>query len=496
MKPKTFKRKLCAIGTLVFLSLIVYSCWQDEWSSSGPEEVIFDSNKELTIAEAKKWYNTNNPSASRSLSADGMIPAKPDWNKAKESRKGDFEVVETTLMTSGSTVFMDNETKEKYGLQDDLNRIYNVARMVVLKNLKTGDTYNFIMIFIGTYDYLMHTTSFKNNSYLHREPDFDGKVLFYNFNYGLVNGWKYEAGKIVATVSPGTEEGYRMSLERGRGQSVCNVEVDWTEKRNCHNDIVWDHELGMPGLDVICEIYLHPEYHEVCLPSDDDDPMGGGGGGGYNPPSNPPEVPPTPCKRAKTLSQDAAFKSRIKDVYRKTFSAGNKVEQGFIQTSNGQTIFPSVQESGSAKFTNEQIAGKEIMEWYHSHPTGSMITSWADLKALAIRYQQGYIKSENFTYGVVSEFGCLSIMISSPTDFNAFATKIRNDELLNDWNDEVVGAGGGGVERCIGLLLLFLQDTNSGLSIMFSSNIDESNPTWNAQEVGSNGNSVNMECNQ
>lgn len=160
MKPKTFKRKLCAIGALVFLSLIVYSCWQDEWSSSGPEEVIFDSNKELTIAEAKKWYNTNNPSASRSLSADGMIPAKPDWNKAKESRKGDFEVVETTLMTSGSAVFMDNETKEKYGLQDDLNRIYNVARMVVLKNLKTGDTYNFIMIFIGTYDYLMHTTLF------------------------------------------------------------------------------------------------------------------------------------------------------------------------------------------------------------------------------------------------------------------------------------------------------------------------------------------------
>ena len=54
-----------------------------------------------------------------------------------------------------------------------------------------------------------------------------------------------------------------------------------------------------------------------------------------------------------------------------------------------------------------------------------MITSWADLKALAIRYQQGYVKSENFTYGVVSEFGCMSIMITSPTDFNTFATKVR-----------------------------------------------------------------------
>ena len=105
------------------------------------------------------------------------------------------------------------------------------------------------------------------------------------------------------------------------------------------------------------------------------------------------------------------------------------------------------------------------MEWYHSHPTGSMITSWADLKALAIRYQQGYVKSENFTYGIVSTFGCLSIMITSPVDFNAFATKVRNGN-------------------------------NSGLSVMFSSNIDESNPTWNAQELASNGKSINMECNQ
>lgn len=130
--------------------MIVYSCWQDEWSSNVTDEVIFDSNKELTIAKAEQWYNATNSSATtvRSLSADGRIPAKPNWNKAKESRKGDLEVVETTLMTSGSTFFMDNETKEKYELQDDLDKIYNVARMVILKNLETGEIYNFIMVFI------------------------------------------------------------------------------------------------------------------------------------------------------------------------------------------------------------------------------------------------------------------------------------------------------------------------------------------------------------
>lgn len=51
-------------------------------------------------------------------------------------------------MTSGSTFFMDNETKEKYELQDDLDKIYNVVRMVILKNLETGEIYNFIMVFI------------------------------------------------------------------------------------------------------------------------------------------------------------------------------------------------------------------------------------------------------------------------------------------------------------------------------------------------------------
>ena len=46
MKRKTLKRKISIVGILVFVSMIVYSCWQDEWSSNVTDEVIFDSNKE------------------------------------------------------------------------------------------------------------------------------------------------------------------------------------------------------------------------------------------------------------------------------------------------------------------------------------------------------------------------------------------------------------------------------------------------------------------
>ncbi|MFS2459998.1 hypothetical protein AAH171_18890, partial [Phocaeicola vulgatus] len=114
------------------------------------------------------------------------------------------------------------------------------------------------------------------------------------------------------------------------------------------------------------------------------------------------------------------------------------------------------------------------------------------LKTKAIRYFQ----TDQTLTRIVSSPLCMSIMITSPTDFNTFATKVRNGELSESWNAYIVGASGGGVDECIGQLLKFLDRNNSGLSVMFSSNIDESNPTWNAQELASNGKSVNMECNQ
>ena len=69
--------------------MIVYSCWQDEWSSNVTDEVIFDSNKELTIAKAEQWYNATNPSATtvRSLSADGRIQQSLIGTRLKKVEK-------------------------------------------------------------------------------------------------------------------------------------------------------------------------------------------------------------------------------------------------------------------------------------------------------------------------------------------------------------------------------------------------------------------------
>ncbi|WP_455666860.1 hypothetical protein [Phocaeicola sp.] len=221
-----------------------------------------------------------------------------------------------------------------------------------------------------------------------------------------------------------------------------------------------------------------------------------GGGNGSDAEKIDPDKIDSPCNRAQALSQDNGLVARVKEVYSKTFSSTNSLEQGFIRTSSGEIIYPGRQASGSILFKNEQLAGKEIIEWYHSHPTGSMITSPTDLKALAIRYQQGHIQSEDFTYGVVSEFGCLTLMISSPSDFDVFATKMRNDELEGSWKDYVPFDDSGGVEKRIGQLLKFLQKNNSGLSLMYSPTIEGGNPIWKAKELDLNADMIDMNCNQ
>ena len=39
------------------------------------------------------------------------VPAKPNWNKAKESRKGDLEVVEKPELSSGGVAFFSGKEK-------------------------------------------------------------------------------------------------------------------------------------------------------------------------------------------------------------------------------------------------------------------------------------------------------------------------------------------------------------------------------------------------
>uniref|UniRef100_UPI00214D8383 hypothetical protein n=1 Tax=Parapedobacter tibetensis TaxID=2972951 RepID=UPI00214D8383 len=69
---------------------------------------------------------------------------------------------------------------------------------MVHKDLRSGHTRSFLMVFVGTYAYLRNGGKISKNSYFKRDPAFEGDVLFYKLDGTLINGWRYRGGKIVS----------------------------------------------------------------------------------------------------------------------------------------------------------------------------------------------------------------------------------------------------------------------------------------------------------
>jgi hypothetical protein len=125
--------------------------------------------------------------------------------------------------------YADEETGEHILAGEQIDSLYNLVRMVVETNRKTGITQTFLMTFISSYDYLISKKSLRKNSYLKRASDFDGTVLFHTLQREFVNGWKYKKGKIVDGLLPKEGEGASTragARTRGSGE-YCMIE--WTE---------------------------------------------------------------------------------------------------------------------------------------------------------------------------------------------------------------------------------------------------------------------------
>ena len=335
MKKKKWTR-LRFLGLFFFCGLIIYSCLPDEQviNSTGQEEkLIVGDNRELTVVAAQRWYEQHNlpvvsvrSGSSEEAGNPGGFLVKPKWDEAKENRRGKFEVVEVTLTTDKPTLFMDNETKERFNQEKDYKQVHNIARLVVIKNLKTQEIIDFIMIFVGRYDYLKETRTFGKNSYLHRQPDYSGDVLFYSTKGGFLNGWRYQNGEITATISLGTEEGFLNSVATRAMQKMCHDEVSWQTVYDCWDEPYLDPEFGWI-FSVVCTPTTVPVYSEVCEWIDDglDDGDGwrpDGTGGGVAPPGGTPDT--TNPKDPKNVLKNPKMKEGMKKAWQLVLESASK----------------------------------------------------------------------------------------------------------------------------------------------------------------------------
>lgn len=324
MKTKKIKRPVCYLVGLLAFGLMLYSCLQDETDLDSQEttgKVIKGKNRELSIDVARSWYEAHQSPVvtTRSVATHFELMTKLHWKKGYENRKGKFEVVEVPLLTRGGAVLMDSETMEKYK-ETERGKIRNISRMVIIKNIETGEIINFVMHIVGTYDYLMKAKHFENNSYLYRAPDLSGSVYFYEPEGGLVNGWQYENGKIVATISQGTEE--EKSVQDAAKTRIitvpdCRLESVLVEYNECTPFIYEDPEYGL-GFGTECRTKTKWETVQVCNDIYYDEngneqiwipPMDNNDGGGYIPPK--PDTDKPDQDPSKTHE---AYEAKLKEI--------------------------------------------------------------------------------------------------------------------------------------------------------------------------------------
>ncbi|RGN37221.1 hypothetical protein [Bacteroides oleiciplenus] len=262
-------RILACIGILSMLFACADHMLQDDVSPTAKRSR--NRNKELTASVAKEWFESNYTPVvmTRTSNEEGKeLTVKPCWDKAKESNRGRFEVVETPTLSRGMHVILDEETAQHWQPGMKADYIRNTTKMVVLKDMVTNKTRSFIMIFVGSYDYLMRTRNMGRNSYLYREPDYDGLVFYYAINGTFINGWRYSNGKLVGYISSSNKEQQAESFASTRGHQECHDVYTTEYRQDCHDEyelVGGDMETGLI-YDIVryCDYIPYTTSYQDC----------------------------------------------------------------------------------------------------------------------------------------------------------------------------------------------------------------------------------------
>lgn len=171
------------------------------------------------------------------------------------------------IKTKGKVLFLDAETKERMNLESDRKAVRNSARLIIQKDMETGEMRSFISVFVGTYNYLKRTDRIHKNSYFKRDKDFEGDVNFYNLDGSLINGWRYRGGKIVARITPSEGPVITTFSSTTGGANSCNTVPVWVEVEDCDQDsyLEWDEEWGedVVNIDMDCTPKMEFQFQEV-----------------------------------------------------------------------------------------------------------------------------------------------------------------------------------------------------------------------------------------
>lgn len=202
--------------SVLLLSLVVYSCRKEVESPGSPK--IDDTN---IAKHAEQWLYRNAPMSSKA--GDGFVKGrqgvyyKPKWENLQTGNSDRYQVAEFDIAELGQATVLRQETYDRFRECYDSIYLQSPTRYVYMKDKETGEERGFLMTIVPDMEYLEDTNfePFKDNSYLERDYELNGWVLFYEIDGRFANGWVYKNGRITGTAQVVSGQDMELQMKFG-----------------------------------------------------------------------------------------------------------------------------------------------------------------------------------------------------------------------------------------------------------------------------------------
>jgi len=188
-------------ASLLFLSIfiagtIIVSCVREEVL-----DLKEKSYEQSEIMDAMQWFEERIYAENYMLSESGMQLYKdwmPDWSKATFDKSDKCTVVEVPLLFKRLQSTIVPEAQAEYEKTGDPKYLQNDIRLIIKKDLASGNREDIIMKIIPSPNYIVPDNS--TISFLHKDNSFDGYILYYDPNWNFKAGFVYGEGEITKSL--------------------------------------------------------------------------------------------------------------------------------------------------------------------------------------------------------------------------------------------------------------------------------------------------------
>jgi hypothetical protein len=431
--------KKVTILTLLTVSIVSCHDYLDDDYDRGRSSV--PGRRNASLDRAVSWYEEQKQGDETMLKfatgEEQLFYTEPSWKYRLETRTDNFYTLEVDLTDRIALDFVTDENAAEYKSTGDFRYKHSVTRLIIQSNEETGDKIGFLMTIIPSPSYTKQFYRRMNrNTYLNRDPNFDGLVVYHNLDGTFSNGWKYVKGEIVTSL-----------IECTACEDMISYQAIPASYKVSQLPATRSGTESSGGGDS----YYGGELPEVVITGDSGGNSGGGYGGGYggggggysgggsggypgggsggypgggsNPPPPPtpkPEPAANPCESMNIKSSNSTFNNVLSDLQGLT---DEDYEAGRFFTNDGYGNYSFVTHNGSAG--QNGIAGFPTTNFHgiiHTHPNGTLpIFSPEDIYTGYNAFQMNKVTNlATFTYGLVTNNGVYFLAVSNATEYYNF----------------------------------------------------------------------------